>query len=310
MTSNKLTIESLFDALRGPLSLSWVAGHTAADKKLSRNAHDDERPNLVGQFNPVSPNRIQIVGKREFEALHGGTEHHYFDQANSCNIILYSDDLPPPDEVRQFAQEHRVALLTSPRPSRELIAELRYYLARRLAPSRVEHGVFLGVLGIGVLITGAAGTGKSEVALELISRGHSLIADDAPVFTRISPTAVQGRCPEILENFLEVRGLGILNVQQMYGDAATRSKMTLHVIVHLQHLSAEELEDVDRLEGQFRVRRVLGVEVTEITIPVAPGRNLAVLVEAAARNFMLMSQGVYASADLQERQRQYLAKGL
>ncbi len=305
----KLSIESLFEALRGPLSLHWIAGRSSAEKEISRDGNDAERPNLVGHFNPVSPNRIQIIGKREHEALHDGSDRTHLQHPNGYNVIIYSDDLEPPASSVSLADEHDIALFKSPRPARELIAELRYYLARRLAPSRVEHGVFMSVLGGGILITGDAGTGKSEVALELISRGHSLVADDAPVFTRINPTVVQGSCPEVLENFLEVRGLGILNVQQMYGDAATRSKMTLHLIVHLQQFSPEELQEFDRLEGQRRVRRILGVEITEITIPVAPGRNLAVLVEAAARNFMLMSQGIYASADLQERQRQFLDKG-
>lgn len=308
--TNKLTIESLFEALNGPLSLSWVAGRQAASIEISREGHEAERPNLIGYFNPVSPNRIQIVGTTEFEALHREDNPDYFKRCEGSNIVIYSDDLEPPAECASLAETCDFALLRSPRPARELIAELRFYLARRLAPSRIEHGVFLCVLGGGVLITGDAGTGKSEVALELISRGHSLVADDAPLFTRTSSTSVQGTCPEILENFLEVRGLGILNVQQMYGDAATRSKMTLQLIVHLQQCTTEDLQDFDRLDGQRRVRRILGVEITEITIPVAPGRNLAVLVEAAARNFLLMSQGIYASADLQERQRQHLAKGI
>ncbi len=306
--TNQLTVEALFEALNGPLSLFWAAGRNAASKQVSRDKPQSERPNLVGHFNPVSPNRIQIIGNTEFNVLHKDSSRDYFEHTDGCEIIIYSDDLEPPAQALALADSRAIALLKSPRPASELIAELRYYLARRLAPSKVEHGVFLCVLGGGVLITGDAGTGKSEVALELISRGHSLVADDAPIFTRISPTVIQGTCPEMLQNFLEVRGLGILNVQQMYGDAATRSKMTLHLIVHLQQFSDEELHSFDRLEGQRRVRRVLGVEVTEITIPVAPGRNLAVLVEAAARNFLLMSQGIYASADLQDKQRQYLAK--
>ncbi len=308
--TTKLTIESLYEALYGPLSLAWVAGRQAASKEVSRDRSKAERPNLVGHFNPVSPNRIQLIGTTEYAVLHGDTPHDYFARTQSCDIVIYSDDLEPPAAAVELAEQASIALFKSPRPASELIAELRYYLARRLAPSKVEHGVFLCVLGGGVLITGAPGTGKSEVALELISRGHSLVADDAPIFTRISPTVIQGTCPEMLENFLEVRGLGILNVQQMYGDAATRSKMTLHLIVHLQQCTDEDLQHFDRLDGQRRVRRILGIEVTEITIPVAPGRNLAVLVEAAARNFMLMSQGIYASADLQEKQRQFLAKGI
>lgn len=307
--SNSLSIQSLYEALHGPLSLSWAAGHNAAAQQISRDGRDTDRPNLIGYFNPVSPNRIQIIGKTEYETLHSTrSEGNYFKHPPDSSIIIYSDDLKPPKEIEDLSNACNTALFYSPRPARELIAELRYYLAKRLAPNLTEHGVFLSVLSSGVLITGDAGMGKSEVALELISRGHSLVADDAPLFTRTSPTSIQGSCPEILENFLEVRGLGILNIQQMYGDAATLSRMTLHLIVHLQQFSAKELQNFDRLEGQRRVRRLMGVEITEITIPVAPGRNLAVLVEAAVRNFLLMSQGVYASADLQEQQRQFLAK--
>ena len=169
------------------------------------------------------------------------------------------------------------------------------------------HGVFLEVMGLGLLLSGDAGVGKSELALELVSRGHRLIADDAPLLTKVAPGVISGSCPALLQDFLEVRGLGVLNIRAMFGDGAIKLNMPLHLLVQLTPLDKITASDKERLEGIVSRRDILGVSVPETTLPIAPGRNLAVLIEVAARNHLLRIDGYNAAAELQSRLEQQLA---
>ncbi|MEM7377223.1 MAG: HPr(Ser) kinase/phosphatase [Pseudomonadota bacterium] len=295
-----LGVAKLINALQDPLSLTWFHGREHVDAAVFSEHADD----TVVLYNPLAAASIHIVDGRAFTALHGDTPspyplRHVFEAP--CALVIYCEGLRPPRDVAAVVGSTAVVL--SDQPAAEVIQEVRDALARQRARRTVAHGVFLDVLGTGVLLTGKPSIGKSELALELISRGHALVADDAPHFTRRADGSVYGTCPNVLVDFLEVRGLGILNVQKMYGDAATRPEMPLNLIVDLRQFDADGLSDLDRLEGKRRVCDFLGVDITEITLPVAPGRNLAVLVEAAVRNYLLMAQGDYAAEDLQERQR-------
>jgi HPr kinase/phosphorylase len=158
----------------------------------------------------------------------------------------------------------------------------------------------MDVLGMGVLITGDSGVGKSELALELISRGHGLVADDVVEMARIAPTTIEGRCPGMLRDFLEVRGLGLLNIRTIFGETASRRKMKLKLIVHLQKTSSGA--DAPRLPLDAQTQEVLGVPIRKVVIPVAAGRNLAVLLEAAVRNTILQFRGIDSMQDFVERQ--------
>jgi len=172
----------------------------------------------------------------------------------------------------------------------------------------------MDVHGTGVLITGEASVGKSELALELISRTHILVADDAPEFRRIAPGTIEGRCPPLLQDFLEVRGLGVLNIARMYGDAHTRKRKILRFIINLKNVKTSDFQNSlehivgERLGAPDAQRDVLGVSIPQRTIPVAPGRNLAVLVEAAVRDYILRSGGYHATRDLVDKQAQALAQ--
>jgi HPr kinase/phosphorylase len=170
----------------------------------------------------------------------------------------------------------------------------------------VTHGVFLEVHGLGVLLTGDSGIGKSELALELITRGHSLIADDAIEFSQDGADTVRGTCPSALLDFLEVRGLGVLNIRAMYGDSAIQSSKDLCLIVHLERMAPDKIQQVNRLEGSYGQQDILGVEISKVTLPVASGRNLAVLVEAAARHHILLRKGYNASDAFITRQQEAL----
>ncbi len=168
------------------------------------------------------------------------------------------------------------------------------------------HGVFLDVLGLGVLLTGSSGIGKSELALGLINRGHRLVADDAVELSKTSTDTLTGYCPQLLQDFLEVRGLGIINIRIMFGDTAIKEKQRLQLIIKVVAFDAEELKAIDRLHGTYRQQRILDVDIPEVTIPVAPGRNLAVLVEGAVRNEILKRTGYKASEEFTARQRQLM----
>jgi HPr kinase/phosphorylase len=182
-------------------------------------------------------------------------------------------------------------------------------LARTLAPRVTLHGVFMEIYSIGVLITGESGSGKSELALELVTRGHRLVADDAPEFQQIAPDVLDGTCPELLQDLLEVRGLGVLNVRQMFGDTAVKKNKYLRLIVHLTkpHLEPQP-GGIERITGDLSARRVLDLDVPQITLPVMPGRNLAVLTEAAARGHILRAKGVDPAAAFMARHSHFLER--
>ena len=200
-----------------------------------------------------------------------------------------------------------MALFTTDRPSAEVIDRLRHHLSRVLAEREMRHGVLMDVLGLGVFITGDPGTGKSELALELISRGHGLVADDMVEFARISPTVLEGRCPPLLQNYLEVRGLGLLDIRTIFGETALRRRMRLRLIVHLRRLLPGE-PPPPRLEMEQVTEEILGVPIPKATLPVAAGRNLAVLLEAAVRATILRLRGIDSTREFIDRHNALLAQ--
>jgi HPr kinase/phosphorylase len=180
---------------------------------------------------------------------------------------------------------------------------LRAYLSKHFADRASMHGVFMDILGLGVMITGESGLGKSELGLELISRGNGLVADDAVDIYRINQTTLEGRCPDLLQNLLEVRGIGLLDIRAIFGETAVRRKMRLKLIVHL--VRRETLErDYDRMPHEPLIQDILGVPVRKVVIQVVAGRNIAVLVEAAVRNTILQLRGINTYEEFAERQRQ------
>jgi HPr kinase/phosphorylase len=305
----RVKIQHLYDTLRERLQLSWLAGREGAERPLI-GAEEGGGPRIIaGPLNFIHPHRVQVIGPAELKHLDELTPEdrsramqQLFDAAPAAVILV--EGVAPPDDLLAAAEAHQVALLQSPLPDSQVLDNLQYYSSLALAEKTTLHGVLMEVLGMGVLITGDASVGKSELALELISRGNRLVADDAPEFTRVAPDLVNGSCPPLLREFLEVRGLGVLNIRQMFGDSAIKRSKYLRLIVQLKRMSPQELAELDRLAGAYTNRNVLDVPVPEVTVPVAPGRNLAILVEAAVRNHMLKLQGYDASAAFIERQHQ------
>lgn len=307
---HRVKIQHLYDALRDRLQLQWLAGQAGATRSLiSPNESGAISRIIAGPLNFIHPNRVQVVGPDEIAYLEGlavDARSHAIDDlfaAGPAAVVLV-EAIKPPEDLVQAADANQVALLSSPLTDSQVLDNLHYYGSLALAQKTTIHGVFMEVLGMGVLIVGDAAVGKSELALELVSRGNRLVADDAPEFTRIAPDIISGTCPPLLREFLEVRGLGILNIRSMYGDSAIKRSKYLRLIVQLKRLNHQELADLDRLTGSYTNRDVMGVEIPQVTIPVAPGRNLAILVEAAARNHVLKTQGYDASNAFIERQQQ------
>ena len=302
----QLSIARLFEDNRDKLKLAWTAGRDGGTKDLSSDIIGDSTKGLIGHLNFVHPNWIRVLGPSEIEYSNGlspelcrKTLADIATRNLACFIVAGIDE--GPRVLTEVANATQTPVLHSPLPSVELMWMLRPYLARVQAESTTVHGVFLDVLGIGVLLTGASGVGKSELALELISRGSGLIADDVVEFYRIGPEAIEGRCPALLRDFLEVRGLGVLNVRTIFGEAALRPRKNLKLIVHLDR-PGPDLVPLERLPLRPGAEDVMGVSIGKVTIPVAAGRNLAVLTEAAVRNHVLQLRGIDSTQEFIARQ--------
>jgi len=305
---DRLTARQLFDGVHERMGLRWAAGMRGESRALEPGATQTRRPSLIGYLNVIYPNKVQIIGSEELRFLDSLDSRQRWEAihkiaATQPVALIVTRDQPIPSDLREVAEETDTPLWLSAKRGHELLTWLQYHLARTLAPRITLHGVFLEVFSIGVLITGEAGSGKSELALELISRGHRLVADDAPEFTLIAPDVIDGSCPELLQDLLEVRGLGVLNVREMFGHTAVKPSKYLRLIIHLKPLrEGEEIDALTRLTGDIGHRDIFEVPVPMITLPVAPGRNLAVLVEAAVRSHMLKSKGIDPAQTFIDRQ--------
>jgi HPr kinase/phosphorylase len=299
----QVNVARLHDDNREALSLAWVAGREGGTAAVRREAA--QAAALIGHLNLTHPNSIQIIGAYEAAMVAGFVERLF--EAQPAAVIV-ADGVAPPAPLVDAATRTRTPLLTSPLPAPKVIEKLSRYLAKALAEQVERHGVFMDVLGVGVLITGESGVGKSELGLELISRGHGLVADDVVELSRIAAGTLEGRCPAMLKDFIEVRGLGLLNIRTIFGETAVRRKMKLRLIAHLERPQPGHRDPAERLPLAEVNEEILGVTIRKVTIPVAAGRNLAVLVEAAVRNEILKLRGIDSTAEFLARQRQQLDK--
>jgi HPr kinase/phosphorylase len=311
--TDRLRARELFEELRERLELRWLGGQRGGERVIERGEHLSRRPSLAGYLNVIHPNKVQIIGAAELAWLDGLDARQRWEvlqkimDARPLAMVLTQNQGCPAD-LRELVEETDTPLWASPRRGYELLNLLQYHLARALAPRVTLHGVFMEIYSIGVLITGDSGLGKSELALELISRGHRLVADDAPEFTQIAPDVLDGTCPDLLQDLLEMRGLGIMNIRQMFGDTAVKRNKYLRLVVHLVKAQEPSAEAMARITGETRSRRVVDLDVPVVELPVAAGRNLAVLTEAAVRLHLLRLKGADPAAAFLARHSEFLLK--
>lgn len=310
--ASPLTALSIFEQHQKALEFEWVEGQIHAKRPIEASQLDTSRNPLIGHLNLIHPNLIQVLGQAELDYLNTLGKNSREDAiqglfTNQPLIIILAENVSPPVQFLTLSSEQHVPIIRSKHTVSHIIEHLHYYLSSQLAEKLIQHGVFMEVMGLGILLTGPSGVGKSELALELLSRGHRLIADDAPEFRRTAPDSVHGSCPPMLADFIEVRGLGILNVRAMYGNNAVMTHKRLHLIIRLQPATENgNVAAFDRLDTTQRHRTILNVTIPEVILPVAPGRDLAVIIEAAVRNHVLYLNGYNAAEDFIERQQQFI----
>ncbi len=309
----RLSVQQLFEDRRERLGLAWAAGAAGAGREFTGEALHKPGIGLIGHLNLIHTLIVQVLGPREVEYL--GSLEPAVREATVQRIcipdtvcVVVADGAPVPEALAQAAQRTGTPLLTSTEPSQHVVNVLRPYMQQELGEVTTLHGVMLDVLEIGVLITGESSIGKSELALELVSRGHGLVADDVVELQQIGPETVQGRCPPMLRDFLEVRGLGVLNIRSIFGETAVRPRKALRLIVHLD-MPESGNDPRNRLTTRSGTQQILGVEIPTVTLGVAPGRNLAVLVEAAVRNHILLTRGIDSTREFIARQEAAIREG-
>jgi len=311
---SQISVQQLFDETAENLGLSWVSGHAGGAKLLTSETVQKPTLALIGHLNFVHPNRVQVLGCAEMDylrsldsvALEKSVENLF---ATELAAIIVANGEAVPQLLLEASDRSQTPLFTTKQESPQLMLVLGHYLTQALAESTTMHGVLLEVLGMGVLITGSSAIGKSELALELITRGHRLIADDVVELHHVAPDTLEGRCPAMLQDFLEVRGLGILNIRTLFGETAVKTKKNLRLIVHLKKpANLAELGE-GRLDMHASTESILGVNIPKVRIPVTAGRNLAVLVEVAARNHILHMRGINSAQQFIERQQQQILAG-
>jgi len=307
MELSGISIQKIFTDNQADLHLTWITGVETSDSifphKILKQAIS--AADLVGHLNPIHPSRIQILGKEEIGYYQNFTEEERYQRWKELLVLnppflVVAENLSPPMELEICCIENNIPLFTSTMPAASIIDHLRAYLSKKGAPKTILHGVFMDIFGMGVLITGESGLGKSELGLELITRGHGLVADDAIDFACLGTDFVEGRCPQLLENLLEVRGIGLLDIRSIFGETSVRRKMKLKLIVKLIKRNDAIFE---RLPFEAQYQSVLGQNIRTVTVQIAAGRNMAVIVEAAVRNTILQMRGINTLQDFIQRQK-------
>jgi HPr kinase/phosphorylase len=309
----QVSVARLFEDNADALKLAWISGPRDPAPFLDSTEINQASQGLIGHLNLVHPNWIQIFSRTEaayFASLGEADQREALARLAGSGLvcIILSEQETPPRTLAEFAMSRNIPLLASPLHSLQIIWVVRTYLGRGLAEFVTRHGVFLDVLGMGMLITGESGVGKSELALELISRGSGLVADDVVELYHIAPETLEGCSPELLKDFLEVRGLGMLNIRTIFGETAVRTKKNLKLIVQLEKPVGGIVTGLERLPLNASSEDIMGISIRKVVLPVAAGRNLAVLAEAAVRNYVLQLRGIDSTQEFVQRQEKQLNK--
>ena len=305
-----ITIESIIHNYEG-LQLKLIAGEQGVDQRITNTEINRPGLTLTGFFEFFAHDRIQIFGKGEWayinslnlDSLSEITKQFY---SYPLNCVVYTHGNIPPDIFVTLAKEKNIPLLSTPLNTHKFIKQISQVLDRTLAPRTMRHGVLIEVFGIGIFLTGKSGVGKSETALELIERGHRLVADDMVEISRLNENYLVGTCSDLLRHHMEIRGLGIINVKDIFGVGAVRDHKLIEVIINLEEY--KENTEYDRTGMDKKVEEFLGVDIPILRIPIKPGRNIPIIVETAAMNERLKQMGKHSADDFNNKLTQFIDK--
>lgn len=306
-----VTIEQLIEDVQARLDLTVVAGRAGLDRTISAPRIQKPGLALTGYTEQLHPDRLQVLGGTEIEYLATVTPEQarmgistVMSSTPAC--IVVTRGLAPPDLLIEVCEACRIPLLSTGLASAEFISRVTGYLQSQMAPSTSVHGVLLDVLGIGILLLGKSGIGKSEIALDLVVRGHRLVADDIVSIRRKSSNLVYGSGSGIIRHHMEIRGLGIINIKDLFGISSVRDAKKIELVIELAEW--DENEEYDRLGLDDHYYKVLDVDIPMLRLPVRPGRTMATIIEVAARNQLLKIQGHHSARAFQERLNRAIAE--
>jgi HPr kinase/phosphorylase len=299
-----LSIQEILDDSEYGLGLKLLAGQRGMGNRVPSPRIQKPGLALSGYTEHLHPERIQVLGNTEISYLSQIDDRLASESIKtlcafpiSCFII--TKGLHPPQCLLDTAESAAIPVLGTHLQSSTFISLISKYLEERLLPTTHLHGVLVDVLGVGILLTGKSGIGKSECALDLVIRGHRLVADDMVFIKKKVPAALVGQAEEAIQHLMEIRGLGIINIKDLYGVSSIREKKIIDMVLEL--VEWDPVQEYDRLGIDDRRETILGVDIPHICIPVRPGRNLGSIIEVAARNFLLKGMGYHSARDFQER---------
>lgn len=307
------SVALLFCQFNKSLSLNWLYGEHLPARLIQPLSLYPNNQLYAAVYPPQAHTPIVLFGAKEIQAFSDLPEHQQLQTIQRLfnpdrRLFIVCDASHLPSRLFSRAKRYRIPIFSTHLSTEHIMNHLNQALHTYYADAVTKHGVFLEVLNMGVLLVGDSGIGKSELALGLIHQGHRLIADDAVTLSKTKDGKIIGSCPTILKDFLEVRGLGIINIRAMFGDKAIKESKQLQLIIRIIIMDHVQMNSIDRAKGLHFEQDILGVNIPGVTIPVAPGRNLAVLVEAAVRDEMLSITGYRASEDFRKRQEKFMQK--
>ena len=304
MNTISLSIQDLLEDQEYGLDLSLLSGGKGLDHRLYSSRIQKPGLALTGYTEHLHPDRVQVLGNTEISYLRQlPYEQAVIATTRLCSFpiscFIVTKGLEPPDFLRQETEKAGIPLLGSPLQSSVFISLITKFLEEKLLPTTHIHGVLVDVLGVGVLLLGKSGIGKSECALDLVIRGHRLVGDDIIHIKKKMPASLVGQAGEAIHHHMEIRGLGIINVKDLFGVSSIREKKIVDMVLELVEWDPEQ--EYERLGIDDQIYTILGVDLPHLRIPVRPGRNLTSIIEVAARNFLLKGMGYHSAREFHEK---------
>jgi HPr kinase/phosphorylase len=311
-TTPSITIQRLLEDSQYDLKLELVAGKDGLERKISSSRIQKPGLALTGFTEHLHAERVQVFGNTEISYLRTLTQEQQravlaklFDSPMACVVVTKGLEIP--ETLKLGCEEHRLTLMATPLVSSAFISQVQAFLEEALTATGMLHGVLVDVFGVGVLLLGKSGIGKSEIALDLIMRGHRLVADDIINLTRRHEGGVYGSGNDLIQHHMEIRGLGILNIEALFGVASVRDRKQIELIIEL--VEWQPHAEYDRLGLDQESMNVVGVELPHAIVPVRPGRNMTTIVEVAARNHLLKLRGHNSAQEFADRLSSAISSG-